>query len=168
MLNCCHLLESELVISLLHHIGQLAQLCHERSIRLGVETMYPTPLDRARRELLQNTPGIEQFLEAMPLIELVVDLAHLNLWHHGSIPEKLQLLQLARGRILEIHISDNDGERDTHTTITPKTWWVPYVADFPPSVQIVLESRMNHQSVEQVRQQVQHIQALFDPTIAHE
>ncbi|MCY7322934.1 MAG: sugar phosphate isomerase/epimerase [Phormidesmis sp. CAN_BIN36] len=91
----------------LQHLGQVAQLCHERSIRLGVETMYPTPLDRDRRELLQNTPEIEQFLEAMPQIELVVDLAHLNLWH-GSTLEKLQLLQLAPERLLEIHISDDD------------------------------------------------------------
>ena len=129
--------------------------------------MYPTPLERDRRELLQNTAQIKQFLEAMPLIELVVDLAHLNLWH-GSTLEKLHVMQLAPERILEIHISDNDGARDTHAAITPKTWWIPYMADFPPSVPIVLESRMNHQSVEQVRQQVQQIQALFDPTIAHE
>ncbi len=127
----------------------------------------PPPSDHTRRELLQNTAQIEQFLEAMPQIELVVDLAHFNLWH-GSTLEKLHVLQLAPERILEIHISNNDGERDTHAAITPKTWWVPYRADFPSSVPIVLESRMNHQSVEQVRQQVQLIQALFEPTAAHE
>jgi sugar phosphate isomerase/epimerase len=150
----------------LHHIGQLAQLCQERSIRLGVETMYPTPCDRHRRELLQNLSQIEQFLKAVPQIELVVDLAHLNLWHHCSTSEKLQVLRLAANRILEIHVSDNDGERDNHTAITEETWWLPYRAELPLTVPIVLESRMNDQGVEQINQQVQRIQALFNPAEA--
>ena len=146
----------------LHNLEQLGELCRDRAIRLGVETMYPSPSDQAHHYWLQNTAQIEQLLQVMPEIELVVDLAHLNLWHPCSTPAKLHLFRLARDPVLEIHISDNDGERDTHTTITEKTWWVPHMASCPLDVPIVLESRMNRHSADQVRQQVQRVQAILD------
>ncbi|MGG6270681.1 TIM barrel protein [Leptolyngbya sp. AN03gr2] len=146
----------------LDHLEQLAQLCCDRRIRFGVETMYPSVFDHTRRDLMRSLMEIEQFLTVLPQIEIVVDMAHLNLWHDCSIEEKLRLFQLAQNRILEIHISDNDGLRDTHTAINERTWWVPHIASFPSDVPIVLESRMNHQSSEQVRQQIQYVQALFD------
>jgi hypothetical protein len=68
-------------------------------------------------------------------------------------------------RLLEIHISDNDGYRDSHTAITDRTWWLPYARTFPADVAIVLESRMNCQSVQQVQHQVEAVQALVS-TIA--
>jgi sugar phosphate isomerase/epimerase len=77
----------------------------------------------------------------VPDIDLVVDMAHLNVWRTPILSEKLQVLQIAQNRILEIHISDNDGYRDTHTTIGDHTWWIPYITTFPTHVPIVLESR---------------------------
>ncbi|MBD3887202.1 hypothetical protein IFO70_37030 [Phormidium tenue FACHB-886] len=64
-------------------------------------------------------------------------------------------------RILEIHILDNDGYRDTHTTIGDRTWWIPYITRFPTQILIVLESWMNRQSTEQVRQQIEAVQSQF-------
>jgi len=95
----------------------------------------------------------------MPDINLVVDMAHLNIWKTPTLSEKLQVLQIAQNRILEIHISDNDGYRDTHTTIGDRTWWIPYITTFPTHVPIVLESRMNRQSAEQVRRQIETVQS---------
>ncbi|GAP97973.1 sugar phosphate isomerase/epimerase family protein [Leptolyngbya sp. NIES-2104] len=148
------------------HLAQLAQLCRDRCIRLGVETMYPTLLDHPQRYFMQNRAEIEQFLTVMPNVDLVIDLAHLNLWHDCSISEKLQVLQSAKNRLLELHISDNDGIRDNHTQISETTWWLPYVAYAPIDIPIVLESRMNGQTVEQVHQQVQRVQAIFAATNA--
>jgi len=147
----------------LDHVGRLGELCRARGIRLGVETMYPAGAESSNQYLLQNAVQVERFLQAMPDIDLVLDLAYLNLWKTETTLEKLHLLRLAGDapvagaatpRLLEIHLSDNDGCRDSHTTITDHTWWVPYVAMFPPHVPLILESRMNHQSVEQVRQQI--------------
>jgi hypothetical protein len=73
----------------------------------------------------------------------------------------LQVLQIAQNRILEIHISDNDGYRDTHKSIGDRTWWIPYTTTFPTHIPIVLESRMNRQSAEQVRQQIEAVQSRF-------
>lgn len=143
------------------HVEQLGQLCSDRGIRLGVETMYPAQLDSTSQYLLQNTAQVEQLLQDLPQVALVVDMAHLNIWKKETIPEKLQLLGLASDRLLEIHISDNDSYRDSHTAISKHTWWVPHAATFPPNVAIVLESRMNRQSVEQVRQQVEVAQSLL-------
>lgn len=148
------------------HLTQLDQLCRERSIRLGVETMYPTLHDHAQRYFMQNLAEIEQFLTVMPNVDLVIDLAHLHLWHDCSIPEKLQVLQSSNNRLLELHISDNDGIRDNHTQISEATWWLPHIAHFPIDIPIVLESRMNGQTVEQVHQQAQRIQSIFTPTIS--
>jgi hypothetical protein len=132
--------------------------------------MYPPELDSTSQYLLQNTAQVEQLLQDLPHIELVVDMAHLNIWKKETIPEKLQLLELVcdsevlpptADRLLEIHISDNDSYRDSHSAITERTWWVPYAAMFPPNVPLVLESRMNRQSVEQVRQQIEVTQSLL-------
>jgi sugar phosphate isomerase/epimerase len=148
----------------LDHVDQLSQLCRDRGIRLGVETMYPALSEDTSQYLLQNADQVEQFLHDLPNIALVIDMAHLNIWKQETIVEKLSLFELARNQLLEIHVSDNDGYRDSHTAVSDLTWWVPYVATFPPGVAIVLESRMNRQSVEQVKQQVEATQALIRRT----
>ncbi|HEY9645317.1 MAG TPA: TIM barrel protein [Chroococcidiopsis sp.] len=144
----------------LKNVAQLGQLCRDRGIQFGVETMYPTPSEEAQQYLLQNETQVAQFLEDMPDIALVVDMAHLNIWRTPTISEKLQILQTAHDRILEIHISDNDGYRDTHSTIGDRTWWIPYIPLFPAHTPLVLESRMNHQSAEQVQKQIDTVQSM--------
>ena len=148
----------------LNHLDQLEQLCRDRGIRLGVETMYPALSDDTSQYLLQNATQIEQLLYDLPDIHLVVDMAHLNIWKTETISEKLHLLGLAHNRLLEIHLSDNDGYRDSHATITDQTWWLPYVANFPPHLPIVLESRMNRQTPWQVQSQVAAVQASIERT----
>ncbi|NEQ25093.1 MAG: TIM barrel protein [Microcoleus sp. SIO2G3] len=144
------------------HLEKLRQLCGDRQIRLAVETMYPNMAAEGSQYLIQNAVQVEQLLQDLPDIDLVVDMAHLNIWKAESILQKLQLLDRFDNRLLEIHISDNDGQRDSHTTISDRTWWLPYAPLFPPDVPIVLESRMNRWSVEQVRQQVQTVQAIVN------
>lgn len=144
----------------LQHLAQLAQLCRDRHINLGVETMYPSATE-THQYLLQNQAEIMQFRQDQPDLHLVVDLSHLNLWRDSTIAEKLSLFQLAERRLLEIHISDNNGDRDRHMAITSNTWWLPYRHLWPRDTPIVLESRMNHQSVEQIRQHYQTIQQLL-------
>ncbi|MDH6100781.1 hypothetical protein NWP21_18455 [Anabaenopsis sp. FSS-46] len=87
-------------------------------------------------------------------------LAHLNIWQHDSLPAKLQWLKLPSERLLEIHISDNDGRQDIHSRITPHTWWVSQITQFSPGVPIVLESRLNRLPVSVVRQEYIHVQRL--------
>lgn len=145
----------------LENVYCLHQLCQERGIVLGVETMYPTLPTSAKKYLLDNAEEVAQFCLDAPEIKLVVDLAHLNIWHHRNLQTLEQLLELPSERLLEIHISDNDGRRDIHSRITPKTWWVSQIAKFPTGVPIVLESRLNRLPVSVVQQEYKHIAALI-------
>jgi len=145
----------------LQHLSHLNRLCSERGICLAVETMYPDRLNPTQQYFLQNLVEVEQFLQDLPTIDLVIDLAHLHLWQTETIAQKLQLFELAVDRLLEIHISDNDGLRDLHTSITEATWWIPYIAQFPAQVPIVLESRMNDQTADQIQHQLATVATLF-------
>ena len=127
----------------LENVHYLHQLCQTRRIVLGVETMYPTLPTSGKQYLLDNASEVAQFCHDAPQIKIVVDLAHLNIWQHDGLPAKLQWLKLPSERLLEIHISDNDGRQDIHSRITPHTWWVSQITQFPPGVPIVLESRLN-------------------------
>ncbi|KRH95740.1 MULTISPECIES: sugar phosphate isomerase/epimerase family protein [Cylindrospermopsis] len=125
------------------NVQNLQQICEKRGIVLGVETMYPTPPNSWNYYLLDNSWELTRFCEELPEMKIVVDLAHVNIWRNQSLSEKLEWLKLPSERILEIHISDNDGKRDIHSPITDSTWWVPYAAQIPRAIPIVIESRLN-------------------------
>ena len=98
------------------------------------------------QNLLDDLGSVEQCLRDLPNLKLVMDLAHLNLWPELSATQKLSLLKQPE-RLLEIHLSDNDGRRDSHAAITAKTWWVPFIIGLP-AVPLVLESRISACTVE--------------------
>ncbi|MEH2003254.1 MAG: TIM barrel protein [Nostoc sp.] len=143
------------------NIHYLHQLCQERGIVLGVETMYPTPPVSDVENLLDNASELAQFCQDSPQLKIVVDLAHLNIWHDKSLVTQNQWLGLPTERLLEIHISDNDGRQDIHSRITPHTWWIPHITQFPVGVPLVLESRLNRLPVSVVQQEYQRIAALI-------
>jgi sugar phosphate isomerase/epimerase len=145
----------------LQNVDCLYQLCSERNIVLGVETMYPTLPNSASQNLLDNGSELAEFCQDAPEIKIVVDLAHLNIWHHHSHEALERWLKLPPQRLLEIHISDNDGLHDIHSRITPQTWWVSQIAQFPIGVPIVLESRLNRLPISVVQQECHRIAALF-------
>ena len=146
---------------LLENLEQLHSLCQARAISLGVETMDRLPTESSSQNLLNNLADVKQCLQDAPDLKLVIDLAHLNLWHDTSIPEKLSLLNLPPERLLEVHVSDNDGKRDIHSRITDNTWWVPWRDRIPSSVPIVLESRCCNDPVNEMQQTYQEAFALF-------
>ena len=127
----------------LENVHSLHSCCQTRGIVLGVETMYPTLPTQQTEYLLDNASEVAQFCQDAPQVKIVLDLAHLNIWHDRSLETKLQWLKLPPEKLLEIHISDNDGRRDIHGRITQKTWWVSNITQFPLEVPIVLESRLN-------------------------
>jgi sugar phosphate isomerase/epimerase len=121
----------------LTNLEWLRKQCSSYNIELGIETMYPI-YDENRRYFLDDLESIDRLQTMFPDLKWVLDLAHLNLW-----PEhRLEAIDLLSDRLLEIHISDNDGHRDLHTTITEKTWWLPYLDRLPISVPYVLETRL--------------------------
>ena len=143
----------------LQNFDRLYALCRSVGITLGVETMYPTMKGSGHYYLLDSRRGIDCFCQDMPGVRLVVDLAHLNIWV-GDENEKLGLLN-DESRILEVHISDNDGQRDLHSRITPNTWWMAWRDRIPKQVPWVLESRMNRWSADSLRREIAQVNQWF-------
>jgi hypothetical protein len=52
---------------------------------------------------------------------------------------------------------DNDGKRDLHSRVTPKTWWMPWHNFSPKQVPIVLESRLQHFNRQAIQREYQQI-----------
>jgi hypothetical protein len=73
----------------------------------------------------------------------------------------LQAISLIADRLLEIHISDNDGYRDIHSIITDRTWWLPWIDRLPSGVPFVLESRLNRLSASDLSE-YQRVYALLE------
>jgi sugar phosphate isomerase/epimerase len=121
----------------LTNLAWLRTQCSSHNIELGVETMYPIRNEN-RRYFLDDLNSIDRLHKILPDLKWVLDLAHLNLWRE----HRLEVLELLGDRLLEIHISDNDGRRDLHTVISEKTWWLPYLEILPTSVPYVLETRL--------------------------
>jgi len=143
------------------NIHYLHQLCLKRDIVLGVETMYPTPPISSVENLLDNATELAQFCQDTPQIKIVVDLAHLNIWHHKNEIMLNQWLELPLERLLEIHISDNDGRQDIHSQITDATWWLSQITHFPKGISLVLESRLNRLPMSTIQKEYKRITDLI-------
>jgi sugar phosphate isomerase/epimerase len=146
----------------LSNINRIGQLCQERGIEIGVETMYVTPDSQVDRYLLDTLDSMLMFRQAMPDIKWVLDLAHLNIWTQNNLADRLQAISLIADRLLEIHISDNDGYQDIHSIITDRTWWLAWIDRLPSGVPFVLESRLNRLSAGDLQSEYQRIYALLE------
>jgi sugar phosphate isomerase/epimerase len=127
----------------LEQLAWLDARCQERGITLGVETMFAMPSSSRRANLLVGLDEVDQFLRDNERVPLVVDLAHLGLWPQDSPARRLEVFHRARGRILEVHVSDNDGQRDLHTAISERAWWWPFGDVLPEAVPVVVETRLD-------------------------
>jgi sugar phosphate isomerase/epimerase len=142
----------------LSNLEWLQQLCRSRGIILAIETMYPSP-GRQNQYFLDCLSSVDALQQAMPDLKWVLDLSHLNIWPHDRLDERLQVIDWLADRLLEIHVSDNDGERDVHTAITDQTWWLPWRDQLPKSVPYVLETRLNHRSAQALQIEYQRVQS---------
>ncbi|MCU0565663.1 MAG: sugar phosphate isomerase/epimerase [Oculatellaceae cyanobacterium Prado106] len=142
----------------LQNLERLHFECYSAGITLGVETMYSPAEPRPYRYLLDSVESIHDFLQTLPAIKLVLDLAHLNIGYGNERSTLLSMLFAESDRLLEIHLSDNDGKQDLHSKITPETWWIPWCNSLPKQIPLILESRMNRKGSSFLRQEVERIQ----------
>jgi sugar phosphate isomerase/epimerase len=150
----------------LDNLEWLHQLCQSRHITLAVETMYPTASRHYQHYFLDCWSSIDELQQAMPDLKWVLDLSHLNIWPRDRWDERLQVIDQLADSLLEIHISDNDGDRDIHTAITDQTWWLPWRDRLPRLVPYVLETRLNHQSAQAVQREYQRVQSYLGSVTA--
>jgi sugar phosphate isomerase/epimerase len=129
----------------------LAARCGERGVAFGVEMMFPMPEASRMRNLLDGPGEVDRFCREVPEAGLVVDVAHMRLWPDA---EREALFDRYVARALEVHVSDNDGRRDTHTPVHEGTWWWRKLASVPAGVPLVLESRLTRSGAPALRQQM--------------
>lgn len=160
--NFCKTTERVLAYTtFVENIHRLHRVCLTRGIALGVETMYPTLTNSTVENLLDNASELAQFCQDVPQVKIVVDLAHLNIWRDKTEILLNEWLGLPPEKLLEIHISDNDGRQDIHSRITANTWWLSQITNFPKGIPLVLESRLNRLPVSVVQQEYDRITALI-------
>jgi hypothetical protein len=92
----------------------------EWGIEVGIEGMYPTDNDRY---ILSTWGEYRTLLESG--VSYALDLSHLNILAHrsGVRDDGLVADLLASPTCMEIHISGNSGDADTHGQLATEPWW---------------------------------------------
>lgn len=106
-------------------VNDVAPVFEKAGVRLLLENLFPA---KNKNHSLFCTPNeIRQYLEAVPSsVGMLLDLGHLNVAANILGFDKLGaiegLLNDFGSRIFEIHISENDGERDQHLAPLGDSW----------------------------------------------
>jgi sugar phosphate isomerase/epimerase len=81
----------------------------------------------------------------------MIDLAHLEVSSNAMYFNKLYFLERIRSWVYALHLSDNDGSRDSNEPITHASWFIPILKTFTDIPMIIHTSA---QQPEQLRQQI--------------
>jgi len=139
--------EREALNSFERSVDELCRFALERDVRFGIENMFPaergvTDSLMCRQEELDW--ALERFTD-YPNFGLLLDLAHANISAHLLGFDRDDMLNhfLTRHRqhVLGIHVSHNDGERDSHQLLPPGSWIFDFlqewnVADVPVTLEV--------------------------------
>lgn len=94
----------------------------EYGIKMGIETAYPTL--NGSKYVLDSEEDIKTFVSMFPETGLVLDFAHVKIQKNfDKAKESLVDFMLAHPNLMEVHISDNDGKRDSHTPVTKSLYF---------------------------------------------
>jgi hypothetical protein len=102
---------------------------------VGIEGLYPV---RDNRQLVSDWSEYEWLLNSD--LYYALDLSHLNIVAYRSRETRKDLVAelLASDRVLEVHLSDNDGRSDSHFPVHHNdTWWLPLVETHLSSTAVV-------------------------------
>ncbi|WP_084545947.1 hypothetical protein [Cupriavidus malaysiensis] len=114
------------------HAGRRAEASLARALRyarqcadlfgcpVGIEGGYP---DRAGAQLVSSWAEYRAVFESG--VPYAIDLSHVHILSEASGERQETLLaeMLACERCIEVHVSDNDGLRDTHEICAEPPWW---------------------------------------------
>ena len=106
---------------------------------VGVEGLYPA---EGNPWLLSTWPEYRVLLDSG--VPYALDLSHIQILacQSGECDSELVAALLASPSCIEVHVSDNDGQRDSHWVARSSTWWLPMLLHLNPNA--VLFSEGNH------------------------
>lgn len=78
-------------------------------------------------------------------IPFALDLSHLNIVAHrtGKIECALVREMLSSPWCVEVHVSGNSGDEDSHFVINKNPWWIEYLGDFNPDAVVFTEAKLS-------------------------
>lgn len=117
-------------------LSEIREYAVEQGVRIGLENLFP--IDNAPTSSLLCLPAdIIQFLDYFSKddnIGFLLDLGHLSISanYFGFNKDKFieTLSKEYQHKILEIHLSGNDGKKDQHTLLAPDCWQLRAVRRF--------------------------------------
>ena len=117
-------------------IERCQQLEQEAGVPVAIEGLYPGVTN-----VFSSWGDYALLLEND--VRFAVDLSHLNIVREkgGLPPEGLVEALLANKNCIEIHLSGNDGQRDSHKTVEEGTWWLDLLNQANPHAVIFYEGR---------------------------
>ena len=99
---------------------------------IAIETLYPNP-QRPGQWWIDSWDEHQQLLESG--LNFVVDLSHMNIIaHHEGRNDSLVSEMMASDRLIELHLSMNDGRSDSHASLAgaDQMWWFPLLQKVNP------------------------------------
>ncbi len=114
-----------------------ARLSDEAGVPVGIEGLYPgVPSSFTSWEDYASLLSSSVFY--------ALDLSHLNIVREktGEPPQDLLPALLSNPRCLEVHLSGNDGHRDSHAALEDAdVWWLPFLSSVHPEAVVFYEGR---------------------------
>lgn len=138
-------------------LDELRRMAARWGVRLGLETMFPSPPGRPRH-LFDDAAGLERLLRRIEGSELglVADAAHLKIGlRRGAWGRDLVQAAWTHPSVVELHLSENDGLRDQHRPIREESWFWPLLEAADPALPVVLEGRPGPQGLAGIQRQIE-------------
>jgi hypothetical protein len=77
-------------------------------------------------------------------IPFALDLSHLNIvaYRTGKVEGALVRELLSSQWCVEVHVSGNSGDSDSHLVVKGNPWWIEYLGDFNPDAVVFTEAKL--------------------------
>lgn len=122
--------------SALEQIGRCLALEEEAGVPVAIEGLYP-----GAGPAFASWEDYELFLRHD--VCFAIDLSHLNILRHktGFVPDGLVEALVSHSNCIEVHLSGNNGTRDSHERVNEGAWWLSVLGCVNPSATIFYEGR---------------------------
>lgn len=119
--------------------GRLKDLEDAAGVPIGLEGLYP-----GGANVFSTWADYALLLDAG--VHFAVDLSHLNIirHHEGPAPDGLVEALLIHPLCMEVHLSGNDGRRDSHEAVKPGIWWEALLGGINKDATVFYEGRQRH------------------------
>ena len=139
-------------------VSELAAYGHSKGVQLLIENNVVNLALATKQDmdvlLLARADEILKFVSDVgdPDVGLLLDVGHAKVTAHASGKRPETFMELLAPHIRALHLSDNDGKRDSHLRFDDSAWFSPFLKNFS-DVPIVIE--VYRLSPDEIRQQRQ-------------